>query len=117
MEFSVDASLPVTIVVGATGLVQLMQEIRTVLSTRKGSVPLDRDFGLDWSILDSPMNAIKPRYVADVARQVEKYVPRVKVVEVRFIPGGDAVDGIAHPVVRVSIRQEYANDFRQGIEV
>ena len=46
-----------------------------------------------------------------MARQVEKYVPRVKVVEVDFRAAEDAVDGIVHPVVKVSIRPEYVHEF------
>lgn len=111
MDIFVDTTLPASIVIGASGLTALAQEIRTVLTTRKGSVPLDRDFGLDWNILDCPLHEVKTRYVADVTRQVEKYVPRVKVVEVDFKTSGDAADGLVHPVVKVSVRPEYVRDF------
>lgn len=111
MEFIVDATLPATVVIGASGLTGLAQEIRTVLATRKGSVPLDREFGLDWSIIDCPATTLRPRYVADVSRQVEKYVPRVKVLKVRFIAGADAIEGVLHPVVTVAIRPEFIHDF------
>ena len=30
---------------------EILQNVRTILSTRKGSVPLDRDFGLTWPFL------------------------------------------------------------------
>jgi len=111
MELTVDTSIPARVVIGATGLAQLAQEIRTVLSTRKGSVPLDRDFGLDWSFLDRPVTTLGPRYVADVARSLEKYVPRVKVVEVTFKRGDEDGDGVVHPVVKVAIRKEFVHDF------
>ena len=45
MELTVDMSVPASVEIGATGLRGLAQEIRTALATRKGSVPLDRDFG------------------------------------------------------------------------
>lgn len=112
MDFVVDTTLPPNIVIGATGLTGLAQEIRTVLTTRKGSVPLDRDFGLDWSFVDAPLPEVQPRYVGEVARQVEKYVPRVQVLEVSFkstVP--NAAEGKLYPVVRVAIRPEYLDDF------
>lgn len=111
MQVVVDAALPAHIVVGATGLTGLAQEIRTVLATRKGSVPLDREFGLDWSVIDCPVQSFKSRYVADVSQQVERYVPRVKVLKVQFIAGTDAIEGILHPVVTVSIRPEFIHEF------
>lgn len=112
MNVIVDTTLPAQVVIGATGLTGLAQEIRTVLSTRKGSVPLDREFGLDWSYIDSTMQEARPRYVAEVARQVEKYVPRVKVVEVTFkARPGEIVDGKLFPVVRVAIRKEFVHEF------
>ena len=45
MELTVDMGVPASVEIGATGLRGLAQEIRTALATRKGSVPLDRDFG------------------------------------------------------------------------
>lgn len=121
MDFIVDTTLPADVVIGATGLVGLAQEIRTVLTTRKGSVPLDREFGLDWSFLDRPLAAALPRYVGEVSRQLEKYVPRIKVLEVRFKPreqgtaqaAADAAEGKLFPVVRVAVRKEYIHEFTQ----
>ena len=54
MELTVDMSVPASVEIGATGLRGLAQEIRTALATRKGSVPLDRDFGLSWELIDLP---------------------------------------------------------------
>ncbi|MDR2946278.1 MAG: hypothetical protein LBV79_05995 [Candidatus Adiutrix sp.] len=109
---NIDASLPAEIVLGSRGLAGLAQEVRTVMTTRKGSLPLDRDFGIDFSIIDRPVNTVLPTYVAEVARQIEKYVPRVQVLSVTFTPSApDAADGILHPVARVRVREEYRNDF------
>lgn len=114
MELTVD-SAPSRVVLGAAGLNALAQEIRMVLATRRGSVPLDRNFGLDWNPVDMPLSAAGLRLVADVARTVEKYVPRVRVLEVRFqVPDSpsDAADGRLAPVVRVAVREEYAHEFK-----
>ena len=43
--FVVDTTLPAEIVFTAKGILGLAQEVRTLLSTPKGSVPLDREPG------------------------------------------------------------------------
>ena len=112
MNLTVDTSLPASIVIGATGLVGLAQEIRTVIATRKGSVPLDRDFGISWDAVDAPVSESKSLLVAELVTQIEKYVPRVTVESVAFKPDADgARDGAMYPVVTVNIREEYLHDF------
>ena len=97
--------------IGATGLAQLEQEIRTVLATRKGSVPLDRDFGLSWDHIDLPMPEAMQRMIGEIGRQLEKYVPRIKVRDITFA-SENPVEGLLQPTVTVEIRPEYLDDFR-----
>lgn len=111
----VDMSLPSTVVIGATGLVGLAQEIRTVLATRKGSVPLDRDFGLTWDHVDMPMNMATQSMIAEIGQQLERYVPRIRVTDISFVnnaANGGAMEGQLIPRVTVEIREEYLGDFR-----
>lgn len=96
--------------IGATGLEQLEQEIRTVLATRKGSVPLDRDFGLSWEYVDLPISEAMPYMVAEIGQQLEKYVPRIRVLDISF-SSSDPVDGRLEPSVIVEIREEYRHEF------
>ena len=113
MDFVVDTTLPATIVIGATGLVGLAQEVRTLLATRKGSVPLDRDYGVDWSFVDAPVTDAMPRIVAEYARQIERYIPRVQVRSITFAPAkSEALEGRLCPVVSLSVRKEFLHDFR-----
>ena len=110
MELTVDMGVPTSVEIGATGLRGLAQEIRTALATRKGSVALDRDFGLSWELIDLPLPESRPLLVG---RGLERCVPRIKVKSVTFrtdAPG--AADGRLTPVVTVEIRKEYLNDFR-----
>ena len=109
---NIDANLPAEIIINAKGLLGLAQEVRTVITTRKGSVPLDRDFGVNFTVIDKPDNVVLPTYVGDIARQIEKYVPRVEVVSINFAPAqGDEIDGFLRPVVKVRVRKEYWHDF------
>ena len=113
MELTVDMSVPASVEIGATGLRGLAQEIRTALATRKGSVPLARDFGLSWELIDLPLPESRPLLVAEIGRGLERCVPRIKVKNVTFrTDTSGAADGKLTPVVTVEIRKEYLNDFR-----
>ena len=96
--------------IGATGIIQLEQEIRTVLATRKGSVPLDRDFGISWEFIDLPLTEAMQRMIAEIATQLEKYVPRIRVQDIVF-KSHDPVNGLLQPTVTVAIREEYLHEF------
>ena len=110
----VDMAKSKSVQIGAAGFSGLEQEIRTVLSTRKGSVPLDREFGLSWEHVDKPMPEAMQYMVAEIGMQLEKYVPRIKVRDIFFSSSSQdgAVDGILQPRVIVEIREEYIDDFR-----
>ena len=46
----------------------VLQNIAVILSTPMGTVPLYRDFGLDWSFLDKPTPVAKVLMVARCGR-------------------------------------------------
>lgn len=81
-------------------LEEIFQNIRTILSTPKGSVPLDRDFGIDLSYLDSPTPVTKAKLTTEIIAAVKRYEPRVSVTAISFT--GD-MDGKLKPVVEVRI--------------
>ena len=102
---TVDMAQRQHIQIGATGLAGLAQEIRMVLATRKGSVPLARAVGLPW-------DAEAMQYmVAEIGQQLERYVPRIRVRDISF-SSNDAVEGQLIPRVTVEIREEYRGDFQ-----
>ena len=39
--------------------------LNTLYSTREGSQPLDRDFGLDWGFVDKPLPVAQQEYAFD----------------------------------------------------
>lgn len=84
ITLTVDMAQRQSIQIGATGLAGLAQEIRMVLATRKGSVPLDRDFGLSWDHVDRPMGEAMQYMVAEIGQQLERYVPRIRVRDISF---------------------------------
>jgi len=82
MKFSLDTSKAWNYQLGLSGAEEILQNIRVILDTPKGSLPLDRDFGVDWSIVDSPTPFAIQKLKAKIVRAIEKYEPRVKVTKI-----------------------------------
>ena len=115
MDIVVDTTQPVAVEVGATGIRQLAQEIRTLLSTARGSVPLDRDFGINWDLVDMPIPEARQMYIAEVAAQIHKYIPRVRFKGIRFPdPGTETIEGHVGVALTVEIKEEYLDEFSES---
>lgn len=92
--------------IGATGLAEIIQNVKTIVSTVRGTVPLDREFGVDGEYIDRPQPVIEALFMADVVAAVNKYEPRVTVSQVfikKDIPG--AMDGKLVPVIRIKVNE------------
>lgn len=63
---------------------EILRNIRIILTTPVGTVPFDRDFGLDWSILDNPLPQAKGLLATEYVSKIRKYEPRAKVSEITF---------------------------------
>lgn len=80
----------------------VLQNIAVILSTPRGTVPLYREFGLDWSFMDKPMPLAKALMVAPVREAIERWEPRARVLDVSF-SGDPARPGRLIPTVEVDI--------------
>jgi phage baseplate assembly protein W len=69
----------------------------------KYSVPLDRLFGIDASMLDRPTPKAMAALQAEILTAVRRYEPRCRVTRVTF--DGD-MDGRLVPKVRIKINEE-----------
>lgn len=64
---------------------EVIQNIKTILSTYVFSVPLDRGFGIQGSIVDSPLTAsIQGRIQNDILNAIRKYEPRAKLLSIHI---------------------------------
>ena len=54
--------------------IEILQNIKTILTTIKGTVPLDRDFGIDSSVIDKPVTIVKPLIIKEIKEAIEKFV-------------------------------------------
>ena len=82
MTFEVTPGLKIEI--GLEGAEEILQNVAVILSTPKGSVPLDREFGVSWMFVDSPTLRALAELRVEALEQVERYEPRVRVLEVSF---------------------------------
>jgi len=93
------------ITIGATGINEIIQNVRMILSTIKGSVYLDRDFGLDPDLIDMPQMQAAFKYREEIINQIERYEPRVNVLEINFTTDkNDLMNGTLLPVVKIEIK-------------
>lgn len=81
------------------GARELDRQLALLLSTREGSIPLDREFGLNLDFVDRPMAAVRPLYTAEVTKKVARFIPAVRVQEVRWLP---APEGGLRPKVVIA---------------
>ena len=89
------------------GVMEILQNVRTILATRKGSVPLDRDFGISWDNVDQSLPAAKMLMRSEVIDAIERCEPRATVTSVDFAADVEgAMDGVLKPIVTVQIGGE-----------
>lgn len=79
---------------------EVRQNIACIMETVAGSVPLDRSFGLDSTIVDLPMNIVQSQMTNRIIAAIQAYEPRIIVNEVRFQTMNDHA---VKPLVKYSI--------------
>ncbi len=72
-----------------TPVEEVVQNVRCLLVTAPGTVPMSRAMGTPQDVLDTPVSAAGARLQADVTRAVKTYEPRVRVKAVRLATDGD----------------------------
>ena len=77
----------------------ILQNVAIVIGTWKGSVPLYRAFGVSSEFMHKPVPVAKAMLRAEIREAVEKFEPRVEVVDVTFT---DGLNGLT-PIVEVKI--------------
>lgn len=67
---------------------RLDREVALLLSTPVGSMPLDREFGINTDFIDAPPEAAKSLYTAEVVEKIQRFIPAVRVREITWEPSG-----------------------------
>ncbi len=74
--------------------------VENLYSTRAGSQPLDREFGIDFdSVVGLPLEVAKNQLALEIMEKTERYEPRVAVDTVDFTV--NAVSGQLIPTVHL----------------
>lgn len=60
----------------------LMEQLHLLLATPVGTVVLDRDFGVDMSFIDMPINLAKNMAAAEFGKKIKKYIPAIRLTEI-----------------------------------
>lgn len=87
----------------ASKAAEILQNLRTIITTAKYSVPLERDFGFNAEMLDNPVNAAQAQLQSEIIMAIKTYEPRVTVTGISFT-GTD--DGQLIPKVQVMINDD-----------
>ncbi len=99
MSYVVKVSTEVDI--EATGDNLILQNIANILRTLKKEVPLNREFGIDSSFIDKPINKIKAKLMKEILTQIEEFEDSVTIKTITF---DSDINGI-YPVVEVEINE------------
>lgn len=84
----------------ATGPDEILRNVRMIITTVAGTVPFDREFGVNIDFLDLPLPQAQGRLTIEYIEKIRRYEPRVKVEEVTFTQ--DPLNGVIIPKVVIS---------------
>lgn len=84
---------------------EIIQNISMILASVQYSCPMDRDFALNGTVIDRPINLVPGILKARIIAAIRKYEPRVKVKSVSFT-GNNIMNGILNPTVKVVLPDE-----------
>ena len=79
---------------------EILQNVMTICTTQKYSVPMDRLLGLEGSFLDEAVGKARAKLKSEVVRAVKKYEPRARVTAIDFTTD---LNGKVVPRIRIKI--------------
>jgi uncharacterized protein len=86
---------------GATGLYEVFQNVKYILLTALRSVPLDREFGMNFSMIDKPIPVAEAMLSQEIAMKIAMYEPRCQFEKIDF--DQNAIAGKLSPSVTIAI--------------
>jgi len=93
--------MPYNVIYGARGIVEVLQNVRTLFTTRAGTVPLDRELGIDMSLIDDPLPTARAKLQVEMVQKLKRYEPRARISE--FKPDIHALDGHIYMTVSIQV--------------
>lgn len=85
MQYEVSVKAPEIIDIAPKNDVnEIVQNVRTILATTKGTIPLDREFGIDGSVIDMPTMQAQAYLTNEIFQAIRRYEPRVSIDNITF---------------------------------
>ena len=81
---------------------EVIQNVITLCSTAKYSVPMDRELGVEAVFVDEPVNRARAKFTHEVIMAVRKFEPRAEITHIEF--AGD-LDGKVYPRIKLRIKE------------
>ena len=98
------AGAPIKFNFNPTRVESVLQNVVVILTTPKFSVPLDREFCMDASILDRPIDAAMMLLRAEIAQNIAEHEPRANIKTISFRQDdSDMLDGRLLPYVSFEV--------------
>lgn len=86
-----------------TEIEEILQNVRTILGTAQWEVPLDRAFGIDGRIVDSPgTQKLQAEIQSAIFNALRTYEPRVEIISITM---KHDEDGIIRPKIELKIKK------------
>lgn len=99
--YEINAASPYPIsLIPDTELEEILQNVQTIISTMKGTIPLDREFGIDSRVIDLPMHVAQAKLSSEIFQAIKHYEPRVTIEDISFTA---TLEGRLVPKVKVSV--------------
>lgn len=105
-EITLTPSAP-PLIIGATGMDEITQNIRMIITTLAYSTPLDRGFASTGSFIDAPSPYEVARKVAELTEAIEAKEPRVRVLGISYATTPESeMQGRVYPKISFELREE-----------
>ena len=69
---------------------EIMDKIQFLLTCTKGTIPMNREIGIDADILDLPTYLARNKFTISAMELIETFEPRAAVDEISFMESGTA---------------------------
>lgn len=67
----------------------IKQNIAMLLNTKKGTIPMYREFGLPMEFVDKPINVAETMATFEISEALDAFEPRATLKDMRFKPSMD----------------------------
>ena len=107
MRFQIEVDTPQALLLfHESWLAKTAEEIHIVLNTPIGSIPCNRNFGIDMSYMHLPANAAMSAYASAAAEAIESFVPGLRVNQVLFNNDSAAPENLKPTIEVTSYEQD-----------